>query len=62
MKVYHGAYLMFCISCKHFKIKKIIIPIWMPYKGKDKANFKIYDATTWSTNNSNTFIDQYLKK
>ena len=29
---------------------------------KDKVNFKIYDVTTWLTNNCNTHIDQYLKK
>ena len=29
---------------------------------KDKVNFKIYDVTTWLTNNCNTYIDQYLKK
>ena len=28
----------------------------------DKANFKIYDVTTWLTNNSNTTVVQYLKK
>ena len=29
---------------------------------KDKANFKFYDVTAWLINNSNTHIDQYLKK
>ena len=29
---------------------------------KDIVSFKIYDATTWLTNNCNTQIDQYLKK
>ena len=29
---------------------------------KDKINFEIYDVTTWSTNNCNTYIGQYLKK
>ena len=29
---------------------------------KDKVNFKIYDITTWETNNCNTHITQYLKK
>ena len=29
---------------------------------KDKVNFKIYDFTTWLTNNCNTHIDQYFKK
>ena len=29
---------------------------------KDKVNFKIYDITTWLTNNWNTQIDQYFKK
>ena len=29
---------------------------------KDKVNFKIYDVTTWLTNNFNTHIDQYFKK
>ena len=27
-----------------------------------KFIFKIYDVTTWITNNCNTHIDQYLKK
>ena len=26
----------------------------------DKSNFKIYDVTTWETNNYNTHIVQYL--
>ena len=26
----------------------------------DKANFQVYDATTWATNNCNTHIAQYL--
>ena len=29
---------------------------------KAKINFKIYDVTTWETNNYNTHIPQYLKK
>ena len=29
---------------------------------KDKVNFKIYDVTTWETNNCNTHIVQYLRK
>ena len=29
---------------------------------KDQDNFKIYDDTTWKTNNSNTHIAQYRKK
>ena len=29
---------------------------------KHKANFKIYDVTTWLTNNYNTHIIQYLTK
>ena len=29
---------------------------------KDQFNFKIYDVTTWLTNNCNTNIYQYLKK
>ena len=29
---------------------------------KIKVNFKIYDVTTWETNNCGTHIDQYLKK
>ena len=29
---------------------------------KDKVNFKVYDITTWSTNNCNTYIVQYLTK
>ena len=29
---------------------------------KYKANFKIYDVTTWLTNNYNTHIAQYLTK
>ena len=29
---------------------------------KDKVNFKIYDVTTWLTNNYNTHIAQYLAK
>ena len=29
---------------------------------KDKVNFKIYDVTTWLTNNCNTQITQYLMK
>ena len=29
---------------------------------KDKVNFKIYDVTTWFTNNFNTYIVQYLEK
>ena len=29
---------------------------------KDKVNFKIYDVTTWKTNNCNTRITQYLNK
>ena len=29
---------------------------------KDKINLKIYDVTTWLTNNFNKHIDQYLKK
>ena len=28
---------------------------------KDKGNFKMYDVTTWLTNNFNTHIDEYLK-
>ena len=28
----------------------------------DQVNFKIYDATTWKTNNCNAHIGQYLKK
>ena len=28
---------------------------------KHKVNFKIYDVTTSSTNNCNTYTDQYLK-
>ena len=28
---------------------------------KEKVNFKIYDVTTWLTNNYNTYIAQYLK-
>ena len=27
-----------------------------------KVNFKIYAVTTWSTNNYNTYIAQYLTK
>ena len=27
-----------------------------------KFNFKMYDATGWTTNNCNTYIAQYLKK
>ena len=33
---------------------------WLNYK--DKVNFKIYDVTTWLTNNYNTHNAQYLKK
>ena len=29
---------------------------------KGIVNFKIYDVTTWLTNNCNTHVDQYLKK
>ena len=29
---------------------------------KNKANFKIYDVTTWSTDNCNIHIAQYFKK
>ena len=29
---------------------------------KDKVNFKIFDVTTWLTNNYNTHIAQYLTK
>ena len=29
---------------------------------KDKVNFKIYNATTWVTENCNTYVNQYLKK
>ena len=29
---------------------------------KDKLNFKIYDVTTWLTNNYNAHIAQYLTK
>ena len=29
---------------------------------KDQINFKIYDVTTWLTNNYNIFIAQYLTK
>ena len=29
---------------------------------KAKINFKIYDVTDWTTNNSNTHISQYLKR
>ena len=29
---------------------------------KYKVDFKIYDTTTWKTNNDNTHIAQYLKK
>ena len=29
---------------------------------KDKVSFKIYDVTAWLTNNSNTYIAQYLEK
>ena len=29
---------------------------------KDKVNFKIFDVTTWLTNNYNTHITQYLRK
>ena len=28
---------------------------------KDKINFKIYDVTTWETNNCNAHVDHYLK-
>ena len=28
----------------------------------DRVSFKIFDGTTWLTNNCNTDIDQYLKK
>ena len=33
---------------------------WLNQKGK--VNFKIYDVTTWLTNNCNTHIAQYLMK
>ena len=29
---------------------------------KNKINFKIFDVTTWLTNNYNTHIAQYLTK
>ena len=29
---------------------------------KAKIDFRIYDVTTWETNNDNTYIAQYLKK
>ena len=29
---------------------------------KNKVNFKLYDVTTWLTNNCNTYIVQYLTK
>ena len=29
---------------------------------KENVNFKIYDVTTWETNNSNAHVAQYLKK
>ena len=29
---------------------------------KHKFNFKIYDVSTWLTNNCNTYIAQYLEK
>ena len=29
---------------------------------KDEVKFKIYDVTTWETNNCNTHIAQYLTK
>ena len=29
---------------------------------KAEVNFKIYDVTTWETNNYNTHIAQHLKK
>ena len=29
---------------------------------KAKVNIKIYDVSDWVANNSNTHIDQYLKK
>ena len=29
---------------------------------KDEVNIKIYDVTTWLTNNCNTHIAQYFKK
>ena len=30
--------------------------------GEHKGSFKIYDVTTWLTNNYNTYITQYLMK
>ena len=30
--------------------------------GEHKGSFKIYDVTTWLTNNYNTYITQYLTK
>ena len=33
-----------------------------PLGWKDKVNFKIYDLTTWLTNNYNTYIAKYLTK
>ena len=43
-------------SFKHFgQVQK-----WLDYKAK--VNFKIYDVTDWTANDSNTYIVQYLKK
>ena len=46
------------LNCSHDILGKQEIKI----DEKNKVNFKMHYVTTWFTNNSNTYITQYLTK
>ena len=58
---------IFYFMLKFLLVLEIFLPWLFGYAEKrdDKkaeVNFKIYDVTNWTTNNSNKHIAQYLKK
>ena len=63
-----NAFLFYPKSSFCYQEIQIFVLIFLFGPGKkwidlnDKVNFKIYDVTTWVTNNCNTHIDQHIKK
>ena len=56
--------MLFILSFRSQDIYIFVLTFWScrEVDQKGKINFKIYDVTTWLTNNHNTHIAQYPTK
>ena len=54
--------MLFILSEKLFSLSRLSRYLNFYLDQRDKVNFKIYDVTTWLTNNDNTYLAEYLTK